>query len=415
MSVSSAPVIVLDRLRRDIEHVAQFGARQGGGISRTSFSLADRQVRSWLEQECARYGLPLRTDRIGNQFIRVEARDAPPGTPPVWTGSHLDTVPDGGRLDGILGSLAALEVARRLVEEEVVLRRPIDVAVFADEEGNYHHLMGSTGLVSDYDPDELTQLRGRDGDLLIDALAGMGWDTHARTAVAPGEIHAFVELHIEQGAVLEAHGIEIGVVTGIVGLGAGRLEFRGRQDHAGTTPMDMRRDALLGAADLLVQLPAVAGAVSGEAVVTCGILELEPGGSNVVPGVARVQLDFRDPDPARLVELEQGVVRAAQESAHRHDVEASYTRESITEPVPMDPRIQDIVESAATSQGLSTLRMPSGAGHDAQNLARIAPTGMIFVPSVQGRSHSPAEHTPWKDIGNGASVLLRAVHRLATE
>jgi N-carbamoyl-L-amino-acid hydrolase len=404
----------IDRLRRDLEEVARFGAQPTGGITRTSFSGPDRQLRAWLAQQAVDAGLTMRTDGIGNVFLRVAGEGA---GQPVLMGSHLDTVPEGGAFDGALGSLAALEVARRLIEERVPLRRPVEVAIFADEEGNYHHLCGSTALVRGYSADELATIRGRDGDLLVDALAGMGWDPQAatRAAIAPGSVHAFVELHIEQGAVLESRAIQIGVVTGIVGLGGGELVFTGRQDHAGTTPMPMRRDALRGAADLITRLPAVTASVSDAAVATCGVVQTQPGATNVVPGLCRLQLDFRDPDRDRLLALEQAIVTAAEQAAGRHEVEVTYRRESITDPVTLDQRIQAVIESAALRLGLSTLRMPSGAGHDAQNLARIAPTAMIFVPSVAGRSHAPAELTTWDDVRNGANVLLATVGELATQ
>jgi N-carbamoyl-L-amino-acid hydrolase len=403
----------IDRLRRDLEHVFQFGADPSGGVSRTSFSAADRQVRAWLAEQAARAGLVMRTDGIGNIFLRVGAAGE---GPPVWMGSHLDSVPNGGAFDGALGSLAALEAARRLVEERVALRRPVEVVVFADEEGNYHHLCGSTALVRDYRPEELAALRGRAGDRLVDALAGMGLDPEgaARTAVPPGAVHAFIELHIEQGTVLETNQTQIGVVTGIVGLGGGELVFTGRPDHAGTTPMPLRRDALRGAADLITQLPQVAASVSQSAVATCGILRLQPGAGNVVPGRCQLQLDFRDPDRDRLLALERAIVAAAGRAADRNQVAVTYQRHSITDPVPLDQRIQALIETGAGRLGLSTMRMPSGAGHDAQNLAKLAPTGMIFVPSVAGRSHSPAELTHWHDIGNGADLLLATVHALAT-
>lgn len=403
----------LGRLRRDIETVAQFGASPSGGVSRPSFSAADRQVRAWLAEQARQAGLAIRTDGIGNIFLRVPGGHGAP----VWTGSHLDSVPEGGAFDGALGSLAALEVARRLVEAKVPLRRPVEVVIFADEEGNYHHLCGSTALVRDYPAEQLAALRGRDGDRLVDALAAMGWDPQAatRTAIAPGSVYAFLELHIEQGAVLERQGIPIGVVTGIVGLGGGELVFTGRQDHAGTTPMPYRRDPLRAAADLLLHLPAVTDAVSQHAVATCGIIQVEPAASNVVPGRCRVQLDFRDPQRDRLLALEAAIEAAARQAAARHQVSVEYRRESITDPVELDDRLQRLVATTAAGLGLATLPMPSGAGHDSQNLATLAPTGMIFVPSVAGRSHSPAESTGWEDIGNGANVLLGCVHALATE
>jgi N-carbamoyl-L-amino-acid hydrolase len=403
-----------DRLRADLEQLARFGADDSGGVSRTSFSPADRQARAWLAERAAAAGLVMRTDGVGNMFLR--AGQGGEG-PPVWTGSHLDSVPQGGAFDGALGSMAALEAARRLVEEGVPLRRPVEVVIFADEEGNYHHLCGSTALVRDYRPDELAALRGRDGDRLVDALAATGLDPRAatRTALRPGAVHAFVELHIEQGAVLETRGVEIGVVTGIVGLGGGELVFTGQPDHAGTTPMPVRRDALRGAAELIVTLPQVAASVSEVAVATCGIVHVQPGAANVVPGACRLHLDFRDPDRDRLLALEQAIVTTAGQAAERHQVRVSYHRDSITDPVLLDQRIQRVIEAQAARMGLRTLRMPSGAGHDAQNMARLAPTAMIFVPSVAGRSHSPAELTHWRDVANGANLLLATVHALATE
>lgn len=404
-----------ERLRGDLERLSGWGATGiPGGVSRPSFSPADRQVRAWLAEQADQWGLAIRTDGIGNVFLRVPGGG---GGPPVWAGSHLDSVPDGGGFDGALGSLAALEVARRLVEQRVPLRRPVEVVVFADEEGNYHHLFGSTGLVRDYQADELAGFRGRDGDRLVDALAAMGWDPAAatKTAVAPGTAYAYLELHIEQGPVLERAGVRIGVVTGIVGLGGGELVFTGRQDHAGTTPMHLRRDPVRAAADLLSRLPEVTAAVSDAAVATCGIIALEPGATNVVPAVCRLRLDFRDPERDRLLALEEAIVAAAEQAAQRHGLAVAYRRESITDPVRLDERMQQLVEASAAGLGLSTLRMPSGAGHDAQNVATLAPAGMIFVPSVAGRSHSPAERSTWQDVEHGGNVLLAAVHRLATE
>ncbi|MBB5787034.1 Zn-dependent hydrolase [Jiangella mangrovi] len=404
------------RLRATLETLATFGAEPSGGVSRTSFSPADAAARAWLRDQCEASGLSQRTDGIGNIVVTVPAPDASEQAA-VWTGSHIDSVPDGGRFDGALGSMAALEVVRRLAETRVPLRRPVEMVVFADEEGCYHHLLGSTALVRPYAADELERLRGRDGDRLVDALDALGWDVAAatRTTVPPGTVHAFVELHIEQGAVLESAGTDLGVVTSIVGMGGGALEFIGRADHAGTTPMRLRRDPLRGAGEFLAGLPAVTASISETAVATCGIIAVEPGGANVVPSLARLQLDFRDVRRSSIEALESALVDAARRAAAAHDLEVRYTRDSITDPAPLDPRIQDLIESVASAQGHSTRRMPSGAGHDSQNMSRIAPTGMIFIPSTGGRSHSPAEHSSWEDIERGANVLLRTIVALATE
>jgi N-carbamoyl-L-amino-acid hydrolase len=406
--------VSIDRIRRDIEHLATLGATPEGGVSRTSYSAADRQARQWLHDECERYGLHLRTDGIGNMFVELHGLAEQPG-PTVYTGSHLDSVPNGGRYDGIVGAIAALEVMRGLAEARPALRYPVAAVIFADEEGNYHHLNGSTALVRNYTWDELQTLRGRDGDLLIDAIAAMGWDPQqaTNTQLNPAQVAAFLELHVEQGPVLETSGTDIGVVTSIVGLGAAHLDFTGSQDHAGTTPMALRQDPMPAAGAFLSQLGDIAASVSESAVLTCGLTDIEPGGTNVVPQRARLYLDFRDTSMDRLHRLEQAITRAAEEAAAQHRVESQYHRLSLTEPVATDEQLQTLISRLAESRGFSTRRMHSGAGHDAQNMARITPTGMIFIPSIGGKSHSPQEYSTWDSIEKGATVLLDAVLELA--
>jgi N-carbamoyl-L-amino-acid hydrolase len=411
--VSSAPRVDGARLRRDLTDLARFGATGSGGVSRTSYSAADSAARQWYAGRCAEAGLSLWQDGLGNMF----AQRGGPGTgpPAVWSGSHLDSVPDGGRLDGALGSIAALECVRRLAELGLDLARPVRAVVFADEEGNYGHLLGSRGVVDGYTGDQLSEMTGRDGDRLLDALAASPWTNGpaTQTRVSPGVIHSFVELHIEQGPNLEQAGDDIGIVTSIVGLGGGTAEFLGRADHAGTTPMDQRWDALRAAASFMTELPRLAASVSPVAVATCGLIAVEPGAANVVPRLARLVVDFRDPDPARLRELSAAIGAAAARAGEACGAEAAWRPAPLVGPVPLDPGVQAAVAGAAGRLGLSSRAMPSGAGHDSQNLARIAPTGMIFVPSVAGRSHSPAEHTGWADVENGANVLLATLIELA--
>lgn len=401
-----------DRLLADLEALAGFGATQDGGVSRTSFSEADVAARAWLHERCAAAGLRTWTDGAGNIRARLDG----PSGPAVWTGSHLDSVPNGGRFDGALGVLCALECLRRLGEESVRLARPVELVVFADEEGNYHQLFGSHAAVLGFDSETLEGLVGRDGDRLSDALPRIGSDVGAaaRAVLNPAEVHAFVELHIEQGPVLESERTDVGVVTSIVGLGAGELRFDGSADHAGTTPMRSRRDALQGAGTFLAGLPDVARSVSEEAVVTCGRLAVRPGADNVVPRQAVLQLDYREPDPERLAALERAIIEAAAECAGRRDLEVSFTRHSVTNPVPLHPGVIAVIEQAAAACGRSYRRLPSGAGHDSQLLARITATGMIFVPSAGGRSHSPAERTAPEHVEAGSNVLLETVRTLAT-
>ena len=329
----------------------------------------------------------------------------------MWSGSHLDSVPNGGWFDGIVGAVAAIEVARCLAENQVPMARPFEAVIFADEEGNYRDLLGSTALLHDYQLAELENLTGRDGDRLLDTIRRLGADQNSimHTAIKADFVHTFIELHIEQGPVLERRGVEIGVVTSIVGLGCGQLEFCGRQDHAGTMPMGLRRDALVGAGEFLASLPDIARSISDAAVITCGRIEANPGGVSIVPSLVRLHLDFRESHLTLLRSLEERIIDYAQSVADKHELQLKYTRFSLTEPVTLDPHMQNLIEQTAKSQGRTTLRLASGAGHDSQNLAKLTPTGMIFIPSRGGRSHSPAEDTSWESIEQGANVLLHCV------
>jgi beta-ureidopropionase / N-carbamoyl-L-amino-acid hydrolase len=402
-----------DRLRADLETLGGFGRNADGGVDRASYSPADREARAWLAERSRQAGLDYREDAIGNAFIRLDGPDAPP----VWTGSHIDAVPNGGAFDGALGVIAGLECVRRLAEEGVALARPVEVVAFADEEGGYRSFLGSSAVALGLTIDDLAVARGRDGRPLVEALEAAGYDP-ARVGEArlpPGAVEAFVELHIEQGPTLEQEGLAIGVVTGIVGVGRGWLRFEGRADHAGTTPMPARHDALRAAAACVARLPEVlerAGAPEG--VVTCGQLEAAPGAANVVPAAATVHLDFRAHERATVEAIEAAIVALAEGCAAAGGVSVAYTRESLSDPVPLDAGLQDRIEDAAAALGLASRRLPSGAGHDSQIIAGITRAGMLFVPSRDGRSHSPAEHTGWADCEAGANVLLRVLHDLAT-
>jgi N-carbamoyl-L-amino-acid hydrolase len=401
------------RLRSDLASLAEIGRRPSGGISRTAFSAGDALARQWYRDRCDAAGLPLRTDGLGNMF--AQAVGPYPDVPAVWTGSHIDTVPDGGPLDGALGTVAALECIRRITEAGIPLARPVSSVVFSDEEGNYGHLLGSYGITHGYTRAELAAMTGRDGDRLLDALAKWKWSTGSptETRLPASTMHSFVELHIEQGPYLETTGVDIGVVTSIVGLSGGVVEFTGQADHAGTTPMTMRRDALRAAADFLTRLPALAASVSSTAVITCGLIKVEPGGANVVPRLAAVTLDFRDPDRDRLAELAGGIEETAHATAAAHSVSVIWRPDGLVDPVPLDESVRGTIRESADALGLSWIDMPSGAGHDSQNIAHLAPTGMIFVPSRDGRSHSPAEYTDPAAIERGANVLLATLLQLA--
>jgi beta-ureidopropionase / N-carbamoyl-L-amino-acid hydrolase len=308
-----------ERLREDLETLGKIGRTSEAGITRTSFARSDMQAREWYQASCRAAGLNVCVDAAGNMFAHAGS-DAEGAA--VWSGSHIDTVPDGGAFDGAVGAVAALECVRRIAEAGISLSRPVRAVVFADEEGNYSHLFGSSALTRGFDEDQLRAMVGRDGDHLADAMAAGGWDPGAitDTRIDPESVYAFVELHIEQGPRLEATASQTSVVTSIVGLGGAVVEFYGRADHAGTTPMTERRDPLLAAADLIAAMPSIAASVSDIAVATCGRVDTSSGSANVVPSLARLTLDYRDPDAARLGTLGARLEAKAAQAASGHGV-----------------------------------------------------------------------------------------------
>ncbi|MGH3098892.1 MAG: Zn-dependent hydrolase [Streptosporangiales bacterium] len=403
-----------ERLRSDFESLATFGRQPGGGVDRPSFSDADSKARAWLTDACAAHGFTVREDPIGNLFIRLEAAE-PSDATPVWTGSHIDSVPNGGRFDGAVGVLAAIEVIRRLREERVPLRRPVDAVVWTDEEGCFQGLLGSTAATQGIRASDLGRIVSRDGVRLRQAMRDTGRDPDAIPLAKQqqGVPHAYLELHIEQGSRLELAGADIGVVTTVVGLGTGQVTFHGRADHAGTTAMDRRRDALQVAAAFVCDLARIPANVERpEATATCGNLHVLPGADNIVPATATCRLDLRDPEPGGVSALEDAVIALAHETAARYAVTVDYERDHLTHPVDLDPALQDLLAARASKLGYDHFRLPSGAGHDAQNVATIAPAAMVFVPSKDGRSHCPEEYTSHEQLACGADVLLNAVAEL---
>ncbi|HET7414690.1 MAG TPA: Zn-dependent hydrolase [Arthrobacter sp.] len=405
------------RLKTDLTDLGNIGRRPSGGLSRTSFSPEDTAARQWYFDRCAEAGLEVAVDGIGNLIVSSPIADelSDPTRPAVWSGSHIDTVPDGGAFDGALGSIAALECLRRIQEEGLALARPVRCIVYSDEEGNYAHLFGSRAITRGFSRSELEAMTGRDGDRFVDTFTAAGGDVdRAANAVLPeGTIDSSVELHIEQGPTLEARGIDIGVVTGIVAVGGGTITLRGRSDHAGTTPMNARKDAGVAAGALLASLPDVAAGISERAVVTSGIVTFTPGGANVIPQAAEVTIDFREPTAEGIAALESSLIARAKEVATEHGLDVDIDFEQSVPPAPLDEQVQSIITAAAEERGFSHVPIHSGAGHDSQNIATVAPTGMIFVPSIGGRSHCPEENTDWDDVAHGGQILLDTIIGLA--
>ncbi|MBI2528816.1 MAG: Zn-dependent hydrolase [Candidatus Rokubacteria bacterium] len=406
------PAISLLRLRSHLEALSAFGrSPEGQGITRSCWSPAHEEARAWLIARMKEAGLTTWIDEAGNTFGRCGE-----GGPTVMTGSHIDTVPQGGPLDGALGVLAALECLRTIREAGIRTRRPLTLAAWSDEEGRYLGLFGSRAFAGRLDARKIPRLRSADGDSLVDAMTRAGFDPleAPRARCDPRMLHAYLELHIEQGPHLEAARIPIGVVEGIVGIRRSWVVFTGQPDHAGTTPMARRRDAFLGAAEYaLAARTLVVTRGSGMSVTNFGRIELAPGVANIVPARARLLHEMRELDPRVLARLERGCAALARQVAKRRGLRVKTEPASRSEPVRCAPRVMAAVEQAAAELGLKHRRMPSGAGHDAQMLASVTDSGMLFIPSRGGRSHRPDEASDWKAIERGTNVLLGALLRLA--
>ena len=405
--------INLPRLRRELEELSEIGKTPEGGVWRASFSESDMEARRWYLAHLEEAGLRHWTDAAGNIYARVGG-----GGPAVVAGSHLDSVPNGGRFDGALGVMAAFECLRRIKEQEVRTKLPVEAVAFTDEEGRFGGFVGSFAVIGALPYEEIQRRRDLRGLPLADAMRHVGLDPEkiGEARREPRDLKAYVELHIEQGPVLELLHVPIGVVQGIVAGSRTWITFHGRADHAGTTPMAMRKDALLGAAEFSLRVrDMVLSQGSSSTVGTVGVLELKPGGSNIVPESAFLTLDLRDISWDVLQGLLDQVRVLAHEIAGKWGLEVTVERMRLSEPAQMSPHLQAIIDAVARDLGHQTHWMNSGAGHDAQVMAKITDAGMIFVPSRHGRSHSPAEFTDWDQIENGANVLLNTLLRLANE
>jgi N-carbamoyl-L-amino-acid hydrolase len=409
-----ALAVDLGRLRTDLEALARIGTDPEGGISRPAWCPAHEEARAWLIERLRAAGLTPRVDAAGNVFGRLGPDD--PRQPVVMTGSHIDTVPHGGPLDGALGVLAGLECLRSVRDAHPALPVPLEVAAFTDEEGRFYAFFGSRAMTGSLDPALALRLADPDGRSLAEAMRGAGFDLATAPSARrdPTTLAGYVELHIEQGPWLEADGLPIGIVDTIVGIRRRRLTFVGQADHAGTTPMDRRRDAFLTAAEYATKSrDLVRRQGSGQSVTTIGVVQVWPGVPNIVPARATILQEMRDPDAAVLERLARRTLLAARRLATRRGLSVEVEDVVRAEPVRLSPRIQTAIEATAAALGLATRRMPSGAGHDAQILAQVTDAGMLFVPSEGGRSHRPDEWTDWPAIERGANVLLGTLLRLA--
>ena len=398
------------RLVADLAALAKIGAAPEGGVSRPAYSDEDLRARERVREMMRAARLSVRVDAAGNTIGSRPGLE--PGLMPIMIGSHTDSVPNGGRFDGALGTLAALEVARVVVEQGIELRHPLEVVDFQNEEGG---LIGSKAMAGRLPAGDLA-LTAVSGRMIGEGVRLLGGnpDRIEEAKRSPGSIAAYLELHIEQGRVLERAGANIGVVEGIVGIRYWEVTFEGVATHAGTTPMADRHDALLAAARFVDAVNATVLATPGRSVGTVGRLAVFPGAPNVIPGKVVLTLELRDLEVPKIEALFARVEAEAQRIAAANGTKVSLMPTLANEPAPTDQRVRDAVRDAATALGLKPHGMPSGAGHDAQNMTVLGPSGMLFVPSVDGISHSPRELTLDEDVVNGANVLLGAVLRMDT-
>ncbi|MGA2589797.1 MAG: M20 family metallo-hydrolase [Bryobacteraceae bacterium] len=397
------------RLQGTLEKLSEFGRNPEGGVTRIGYSDTDLAARKYVTELMKQAGLEVRVDPAGNLFGR---RAGSENLPVLLFGSHIDSVLNGGNFDGDVGSLGAIEVLQALNERGVKTRHPLEVVIWTNEEGNHFGVgtMGS-GIAAGVLRPEILGLKDEQGLTVADWLRRYGQDpAHLADArIARGALAGYVELHIEQGPYLGEAKIPIGVVQGIVGLKRWRCITTGLANHAGTTPMNRRKDALAAASRDLLVVRDVVRAETGRQVGTVGYMKAEPGAVNVIPGRVEFPVELRDLDAGKIDRMWDQIQARFKQVDHEENVETRCTALDDVAPARTDPSMQTAIRTAANSLGLATMDLPSGAVHDAQQIARLAPIGMIFIPSRDGIRHSPKEFTSWQDIANGAEVLYRSV------
>ena len=393
------------RLNTSMEKMKDFGKSSSGGSTRVAYSEENRQAYGYLAELMSDAGLTVRIDAAGNLIGHRKGKR--PALPPIVSGSHIDTVPDGGHYDGIVGVMAAIEVARTLHDAGHLTDHPLEIIVWSNEEGGKTGSRSINGSVAEKEF-ELPSL----GDKSIgEGMRFLGGDPdHLPEIVRErGNIAGYVELHIEQGAILDRDNISIGVVDGIVGIKRWNITVHGFANHAGTTPMDQRRDALLAAAQFITEVRRIITAEPGRQVGTVGRIQAYPGAPNVIPGKVTLSLEIRDLDMQKIDLLFGRMNEAANVLADETGTKFDFTQFYVSPAAITDDRISQLIGTAARNLELSAIHLPSGAGHDAQSIAPIGPIGMIFVPSLNGVSHSPKEFTSAQQITDGANVLLQTV------
>jgi N-carbamoyl-L-amino-acid hydrolase len=405
-------LVNIERLKADIESLAQIGRDPRGGLSRPSFSPADREARAWLKGRIEDAGLAYRRDGAGNIFGRLGD-----GSPVVLAGSHIDTVINGGKFDGAAGVLAALECLRRIKEEGGRLARPLELVAFTDEEGSLvGDFLGSRAFAGRLNRREVERGATSLGSPLADILADTGITAESILGAHEErpDVAAYLELHIEQGSALETEGASLGIVERIAGKRYRWCSYLGKADHGGTTPLDRRRDAFLATADFALRATRIVATHHAGGLMTVGKVAVQPGSFSVVPGRVDFSLDLRSDSPKSLQHMDEEILAFAGEVAATRGLAFRSRLVDATEPVSLSGRVIAVLKEEAAGLGYAPLMLTSGAGHDAQIVSSIADAGLIFIPCAHGISHSPEEKIGWDDLEKGANLLLRALIRLAS-
>ena len=414
-------------LREDLIEAGQYGREPqrrvesyeqldpNKGVVRPTGTEANKQVRDYAVKRMKELGLGVKIDKLGNIFARKEGSSTNKGV--VMCGSHLDSVINGGQFDGPLGVFGAIEAVRRITEEGFYNERPIEIAVFTGEEGSTFGLtlLASSALIGKLGIDDVLSRKNLSDQTLAEALEQIGYKGDFERGL--DDVEYFVEMHIEQGPVLYNEKVPIGIVENIVGIAWVNATIKGEGNHAGTTPMKMRRDALVAAADIVSFVKRRANeiddALGAATVGTVGKLTVFPNGTNIVPARVEIGIDIRDVVPENMEGLKKETAEAIRSLEKKYGVEVEINMPTTHSPAPLAPEVVNVIEQSASQVGIQSKRMNSGAGHDAQNMAERVKTGMIFVPSVKGISHAPMEWTEWDDVENGVRVLTQTLKNLS--
>jgi hydantoinase/carbamoylase family amidase len=400
------------RLRKDLEDLGKFGEEPDGGILRPALSDADVKAREWFKGRMRDAGLQVREDAVANIIGRLEPASGAQGAPCIATGSHIDAVLHGGKFDGAAGLCCSLEALRAIQASGIPVPCPLELIVFTDEEGgHYAGTFGSRAMFNLLVEDEIYKSKGAGRPFMAQSLERMGKDPaqYTRAVRSPSEFRAFLELHIEQGPVLDSLGIPVGVVEGIVAIDRHMIEVGGKAGHAGTTPMRLRDDALVKAAGIVTAVNRAVRSLGPDMVGTIGEMKVHPGAFNIIPGKVEMTLDLRSMKKS-ILKTARGKIREILRSIPGARLETALSKNGSR----MDPRIMGLLEESCRQRGVSWKRMGSGAGHDAMTSpTRGIPTGMIFIPCKEGKSHCPDESIRWKDATIGAQILADTIVRIA--